>query len=41
MTVGSVLTNWFFAMIGNYIGGGLIIGLLYAWMNKDSEVYVD
>jgi len=28
-------------MIGNYIGGGLIIGLLYAWMNKDSEVYVD
>ncbi len=41
MTVGSVLTNWFFAMIGNYIGGGLLIGLLYAWMNKDSEVYVD
>jgi len=41
MTVGSVLTNWFFTMIGNYIGGGLIIGLLYSWMNKDSEVYVD
>lgn len=41
MTVVSVLKNWLFAFIGNYIGGGLLIGLLYAWMNNGSQKYVD
>lgn len=41
MTTGVVLNNWFFAFIGNYIGGGLIIGLLYSWMNKGTQKYVD
>lgn len=41
MTTGSVLHNIFFAFIGNYIGGGLIIGLTYAWLNKVNVKYLD
>ena len=41
MTIWSVLSNFFFSGIGNYVGGGLVIGLLYSWLNKDSDVYVD
>lgn len=41
MTVGSVLHNLIFAFIGNYIGGGLVIGLVYAWLNNSSSRYVD
>lgn len=41
MTVASVLTNFLFSGVGNYIGGGLVIGLLYSWLNKKSDVYVD
>lgn len=41
MTVSSVLNNFFFATIGNYIGGGLIIGFTYAWMNKGEALYFD
>ncbi|MGT2911467.1 formate/nitrite transporter family protein [Streptococcus cameli] len=41
MTIFSVLSNFFFAGLGNYVGGGLIIGLLYSWLNKKSDVYVD
>lgn len=41
MTVGSVLHNLTFALIGNYIGGGLIMGLGYAWLNDTRSTYVD
>lgn len=41
MTIGSVLSNFFFAGLGNYVGGGLIIGLTYSWLNSTSELYVD
>ena len=41
MTIWSVLSNFFFSGIGNYVGGGLVIGLLYSWLNKNSDVYVD
>lgn len=41
MTLASVLTNFFFSGIGNYVGGGLVIGLLYSWLNKKSDIYVD
>lgn len=41
MTVSAVLNNWFFATIGNYIGGGLVIGFTYAWLNKGETVYFD
>lgn len=41
MTIWSVLTNFLFSGLGNYVGGGLVIGLLYSWLNKNSDVYVD
>ncbi|MDE1548396.1 formate/nitrite transporter family protein [Jeotgalibaca caeni] len=41
MTVGSVLQNYALALIGNYIGGGLLIGLGYSWLNRGETVYYD
>lgn len=41
MTFWSVISNFFFADLGNYVGGGLIIGLLYSWLNAKSDIYVD
>ncbi|MGF2054637.1 formate/nitrite transporter family protein [Vagococcus fluvialis] len=42
MTVASVSTNIILAFIGNFIGGGLVIGITYAWLNKDQTVkYLD
>ncbi|WP_165004097.1 MULTISPECIES: formate/nitrite transporter family protein [unclassified Enterococcus] len=41
MTMESVLHNLFFALIGNYVGGGLVIGLGYAWLNQSQSSYVD
>ena len=41
MTLGSILHNLFFALIGNYVGGALIIGITYAWLNRTKTSYVD
>ncbi|MBK0348854.1 formate/nitrite transporter family protein [Aerococcaceae bacterium zg-ZJ1578] len=41
MTFFSVISNFFFATLGNYVGGGLVIGLLYSWLNNKSELYFD
>lgn len=41
MTFLSVLSNFFFSGLGNYVGGGLLIGLLYSWLNQKSDLYVD
>lgn len=41
MTVMSVLSNFFYSGLGNYVGGGLVIGLLYSWLNDKSELYLD
>lgn len=41
MTFFSVLSNFFFSGLGNYVGGGLLIGLLYSWLNTKSKLYVD
>lgn len=41
MNVGSVLSNFFFSGVGNYIGGGLLIGLVYSWLNAPSTDYKD
>lgn len=32
---GPVMLAWIMAWIGNYVGGGLIMGLVYAWLNDD------
>lgn len=41
MTLLSVLSNLFFAGLGNYVGGGLLIGLLYSWLSNKSKLYID
>ena len=37
----SVLSNFLFSGLGNFVGGGIIIGALYSWLNEKSELYVD
>lgn len=41
MTWSSVSTNLSLALLGNYVGGGLVIGLGYAWLNKTKSIYKD
>ena len=41
MNIWSVLSNFLFSGLGNYVGGGLVIGLLYSWLNKNCDKYVD
>lgn len=41
MTIGSVLSNFLFSGLGNYVGGGLFIGLVYSWLNDKTELYFD
>lgn len=41
MTVGSVATNLSLAFLGNFVGGGLVIGLGYAWLNRTKSIYKD
>ncbi|GCF95509.1 formate/nitrite transporter [Enterococcus florum] len=41
MTSANILHNLFFTLIGNFIGGGLVMGLGYAWLNKTETDYVD
>ena len=41
MTAGAVLHNLICALIGNYIGGGLVMGLGFAWLNNSKSIYVD
>lgn len=41
MSFGPVSINWILVWIGNFIGGGLLMGGVYAWLNKGPEVYRD
>ncbi|MDG3132329.1 formate/nitrite transporter family protein [Streptococcus suis] len=41
MTILSVLSNFFFSGLGNFVGGGILIGFLYSWLSKKSKLYVD
>lgn len=41
MTWTSVLSNFLFSGLGNYVGGGLLIGLLYSWLNEKTQLYFD
>lgn len=40
-TPGAVALNWTVVLVGNFVGGGLGIGAVYAWLNKTSTVYTD
>ncbi|AKK10374.1 formate/nitrite transporter family protein [Corynebacterium uterequi] len=39
--VAAIAWNWLWVWIGNFIGGGVLIGSVYAWLNKGPEVYRD
>lgn len=41
MIVIAVLKNIFFATIGNFVGGGLLLGLNYSWLNNGKSKYSD
>lgn len=41
LTLGNVATNWIIVWIGNVIGGGFLIGGVYAWLNRGPECYRD
>lgn len=41
MSLGSVLSSFLFSGLGNYVGGGVCIGLLYSWLNNKTELYFD
>ncbi|UUM63031.1 formate/nitrite transporter family protein [Streptococcus suis] len=41
MTVMSVLSNFLFSGLGNFVGGGILIGFLYSWLSNKSKLYVD
>ncbi len=38
---GNVAVNWIVVWIGNVIGGGFLMGGVYAWLNRGSENYRD
>lgn len=40
-TVAAVSINWVFVWVGNIIGGGFLIGGVYAWLNRGTEAYRD
>ena len=37
----NMLRHWVVAFFGNWIGGGVIIGLAYAFLNQTKSEYVD
>ncbi len=41
MTFSAVTVNLIVAFLGNYVGGALMIGMLYSWLNKNQTDYVD
>lgn len=40
-TVGNVLINWSVVWLGNFVGGGLIMGGIYGWLNMTKTNYKD
>lgn len=40
-TIGNVLRNWTIVWLGNLVGGGLIIGGIYGWLNRTRTSYRD
>lgn len=41
MSFASVGLNWLMVWLGNFVGGGLLLGATYAWLNKTKYVYKD
>ena len=41
LIVGNVLRNWTIVWLGNLVGGGLIMGGIYGWLNRTRTNYRD
>lgn len=41
MTLANVALNWSLVWVGNFLGGGLLVGALYVWLNSGNEAYRD
>lgn len=39
--IGNILRQWGVVFLGNWIGGGLFIGIAYGWLNKSKTNHVD
>ena len=39
--IANILRHWGITFVVNLIGGGFLIGLPYAFLNKNEETYVD
>ncbi|MBZ6527405.1 formate/nitrite transporter family protein [Aerococcaceae bacterium DSM 111021] len=40
-TFGNVISHWLLVFMANYIGGGLIMGLGYSWLDTTKTTYLD
>ena len=41
MNWANILRHWIVAFMGNWVGGGILIGVAYAYLNRSKTVYVD
>lgn len=41
MSIASVLTNFLFSGLGNFVGGAVCMGLVYSWLNQTKTAYLD
>ena len=39
--IANILRHWGVTFVANLIGGGFLIGLPYAFLNKNEETYID
>lgn len=40
-TLANILRQWVVVFFGNWIGGGIFIGLAYSWLNKTKTPHID
>lgn len=40
-TLDAVLRQWGLSFVGNYMGGGILMGLVYGWLNTADTTYLD
>lgn len=40
-TLSGVLRQWGLTFVGNYIGGGILMGFVYGWLNNADTTYLD
>ncbi len=41
VTAGTVALNWILVWSGSVIGGGVLVGGVYAWLTRGPEAYRD